>query len=847
MARLSEQLPIYNITSDGVVISDTKASITLCYKMSLPPMYVLSNEEFEEMIETFHRFLINIGEEIIVHKQDFYFREFFSLLNTNKDFTDDEDTRGFVKRAYQTHFNERPFLGMEGYIYITKVNNTGSGNNLLNSTLMNKDYVNTDAIKFQQTINNNKGILENFGIHLELIPQKDLIGNKSVIAQYLNFNKGSEEIKDISFRDNRVFVGNTEVFIYTIENEKQFSTNDFKYHSERQGLAVSYLFPFSFPLAVPHIVNQYIYIPDQKMVERDIQKRIGTLKSFDYKGSNRNAEEELEILLLKKEELGSNIVYYHCNIMCFDESNDVIEGAVTQAFSDLDMVKKTNVLSRKDLFWAGVPSNSARLIEQKKHLMCLILGLEASVLLNYENNNQYSMADKGIRLCDRIFGIPFRVDIYDDPLEKGYINNQNMTVISGSGGGKSFFTSGLLLNEYLQGGHIFCIDASYSYRIQCLMHKGVYLTFDEANKITFNPFYISFLDVKDKGNKKVKEIFGKFDETDKELNKWSQLLQERINTLLGVISVIVKGTEDRTLRFEELFITNLFFDYFKDRCVNETMKGAKFDDFYDFVSHHIFTLIKENNISEDMFNPHTFLFMLRQFCTGNSFGYLLNSEDERIKILDEQRFIVIDVAKITGDKILYGIVSVLAMDLYNQKISKLPMDIVKILCVDEAWQAFASPEMASFLKKQVKIVRKYGGRTIFISQELDDFISSEVLKESIINNSAIKVYLDMKGFKEKFDPIQKVMGISDVNKTKILSLNDPNLMKGKPKYKEVCICTGSFGAVYAVEVPYEIGVIFETNPKIVPIIENLIKEYGSVQKASIVYAENRRNQVATGV
>ena len=74
MARLSEQLPIYNITSDGVVISDTKASITLCYKMSLPPMYVLSNEEFEEMIETFHRFLINIGEEIIVHKQDFYFR-----------------------------------------------------------------------------------------------------------------------------------------------------------------------------------------------------------------------------------------------------------------------------------------------------------------------------------------------------------------------------------------------------------------------------------------------------------------------------------------------------------------------------------------------------------------------------------------------------------------------------------------------------------------------------------------------------------------------------------------------------------------------------------------------------
>ena len=286
-------------------------------------------------------------------------------------------------------------------------------------------------------------------------------------------------------------------------------------------------------------------------------------------------------------------------------------------------------------------------------------------------------------------------------------------------------------------------------------------------------------------------------------------------------------------------MSTLFFDYFKDRCLSDRMAGAKFDDFYEFASTHIFKLIEENKINE--FNPNTFLFMLKQFCSGNQFGYLLNSEDERIKTLEEQRFVVIDVAKITDDKILYGIVSVLAMDLYNQKISKLPMSTIKILCVDEAWQAFASPEMAGFLKKQVKIVRKYGGRTIFISQELNDFISSEVLKESIINNSAIKVFLDMKDFVSKFDVIQKVMGISDVNKAKILSLNDPKLMKGKPKYKEVCICTGNYGAVYAVEVPYEIGSIFETNPDNVVEMEKLIHKYDSVELASTIYAENKRN------
>lgn len=841
MAKLSEQIPIYDITPSGVIISDTKGSITLCYKMSLPPMYVLSPEEFEDMVETFHRFLLNLGEEIIVHKQDYFFRELFSSVSHNEMYEEEQnDAREFVKRAYQTHFNERPFLNMESYLYITKMNNTGNGgSNFLNTSLMSKEFANTDIIKFQQNIDNNKGILEKFDIKLELIKKDELIGKNSILAQYLNFNKNGEEIKDISFEENKIYVGTTEVRIYTIENEKQFSTNDFKYHSERQGLPVSYFFPFSFSLAIPHVVNQYIYVPTQNILEQEIQKRITTLKSFDFKRSNEDAINDLAGIILKKNELGSDLVYYHCNIMCFDETEEIIEGEITQAFSDLDIKKKLNTHSRKDLFWAGFPSNATRLVQQKKYLMSLLIGLEASVLITYEGNNQKS-TDKGILLCDRIYGIPFRVDIYNEPLKRGIINNQNMTVMSGSGGGKSYFASNLFVNEYFQGGHIFCIDASYSYRLQCLWRKGVYLTFDDSNKITFNPFYLSFLDCKKNGNEEVKKIFSeKFDEGNKFLNKHSQLLQERINTLLGVLIVITKGTDDKTTRLDEILMSTLFFDYFKDRCLSDRMTGAKFDDFYEFASTHIFELIEENKINE--FNPNTFLFMLKQFCSGNQFGYLLNSEDERIKTLDEQRFVVIDVAKITDDKILYGIVSVLAMDLYNQKISKLPMSTIKILCVDEAWQAFASPEMAGFLKKQVKIVRKYGGRTIFISQELNDFISSEVLKESIINNSAIKVFLDMKDFVSKFDVIQKVMGISDVNKAKILSLNDPKLMKGKPKYKEVCICTGNYGAVYAVEVPYEIGSIFETNPDNVVEMEKLIHKYDSVELASTIYAENKRN------
>ena len=114
------------------------------------------------------------------------------------------------------------------------------------------------------------------------------------------------------------------------------------------------------------------------------------------------------------------------------------------------------------------------------------------------------------------------------------------------------------------------------------------------------------------------------------------------------------------------------------------------------------------------------------------------------------------------------------MDLYNQKIAILGKEVKKVLCIDEAWQAISSPEMATFMKAQVKVIRKYGGQTLFISQELDDFIGSEIIKDSIINNSSVKIFADMGEFKQKFDPIRKVMAISNSNEVKIMSLNQNN-------------------------------------------------------------------------
>ena len=101
-----------------------------------------------------------------------------------------------------------------------------------------------------------------------------------------------------------------------------------------------------------------------------------------------------------------------------------------------------------------------------------------------------------------------------------------------------------------------------------------------------------------------------------------------------------------------------------------------------------------------------------------------------------------------------------------------------------------------------KTVRKYFGEAIVVTQEVDDIISSPVVKESIINNSDCKILLDQRKYMNKFDSIQALLGLTDKEKAQILSIN----MNNHPsrKYKEVWVGLGGVqSAVYATEVSSE--------------------------------------------
>ena len=141
------------------------------------------------------------------------------------------------------------------------------------------------------------------------------------------------------------------------------------------------------------------------------------------------------------------------------------------------------------------------------------------------------------------------------------------------------------------------------------------------------------------------------------------------------------------------------------------------------------------------------------------------------------------------------------MEVFINKMRRLP-GIRKLILIEEAWKAIAKEGMAEYIKYLFKTVRKYFGEAIVVTQEVDDIISSDIVKESIINNSDCKILLDQRKYMNKFDSIQKLLGLSEKEKSQILSINLSN--HPKRKYKEVWIgLGGSHSAVYATEVSLE--------------------------------------------
>ena len=244
-----------------------------------------------------------------------------------------------------------------------------------------------------------------------------------------------------------------------------------------------------------------------------------------------------------------------------------------------------------------------------------------------------------------------------------------------------------------------------------------------------------------------------------------------------------------------------------------------FDTFYEYSCERIPQMIQEKSIA---FPINEFAAILEPFHKGGKLDTILNN-DMDLNLFDE-KFIVFEIDKIKDDPVLFPIVVLIIMDVFLQK-----MRIKKgrkALIIEEAWKAISSPTMAEYIKYLYKTVRKFHGIAGVVTQELNDVIDSPIVKEAIINNSDIKILLDQSKFKDRYDEIAAILGITDVQRQQIFTINSLDNHEGRNYFKEVWICRGQSADVYGVEEPPECYMAYTTERAEKEALKIYIRHYG---------------------
>ena len=735
-------------------------------------------------------------EHSVVCKQDWFVKE------TYRPKTDDGE-QSFLTRSYELHFNERPYLNHKCYLFLTKTTRERSRrksdfNTLCRGFLLPKEITDKDAAaRFLEAVEQFERIMNDSGhIRLRRLETDEITGTKErpgLVEKYFSLSLEDETavLQDICLKPGRMRIGDKRLCLHTLSDTEDLPgrlSTDMRYErmsTDRSDCRLSFAAPVGLLLSCNHIYSQYVFIDDAQGILQMMEKNSRNMLSLSkYSRSNAVNQEWTEMYLDEAHTKGVLPVRCHCNVIAWAEDAEEFRRIRNDTGSQLAMMECTpryNTIDTPVIYWAGIPGNAGDFPSEESFYTFLE---QAVCLFAGETNYRSSPSPFGIRLADRQNGIPVHVDISDLPMKRGIITNRNKFILGPSGSGKSFFTNHLVRQYYEQGAHILLVDTGNSYQGLCRMihdrtngKDGIYITYEEDNPISFNPFYTDS---------------GKFD-----VEK-----RDSINTL---ILTLWKREDESPKRSEEVALSGAVNAYIRKISENRNIR-PDFNGFYEFVADDYRRMIEEKKVREKDFDIDGFLNVLEPFYRGGDYDFLLNSDKELD--LTGKRFIVFELDNISSNKVLLPVVTLIIMETFIAKMRRLK-GIRKMILIEECWKALMSANMSEYIKYLFKTVRKYFGEAVVVTQEVDDIISSPIVKEAIINNSDCKILLDQRKYMNKFEHIQRLLGLTEKEKGQILSINQAN-HPGR-FYREVWIgLGGTCSAVYATEVSEEEYFTFTT-------------------------------------
>ena len=749
---------------DGIGVLYTKTGeYSAILKIENPVQKYSANiDNYYEFTNLLTALAQTLGEGYAIHKQDVFIK---------KQFHDEtNDNHEFLSESYFRYFTGRTYTDVQTYLIITQENKK--------SHLFSFD--NKKWRDFLVKIRKVKDQLKDSGVDSAYL---DGATARNYVDRYFSMNFTDKIVSMTNFKvdDECISMGNKRCKVYSLVDVDCINlpsvirpyTNIEVNNTSMPVDLVSIV--DNIPLAETVIYNQMIFMPNQKRELSLLDKKKNRHASMPNP-SNLIAVEDIKKVQDVIARENKQLVYAHFNIVVslpIDEDIQKCTNHLENSFGRMGIHISKRAYNQLELFVNSFPGNCYGMNPDYDRFLTLS---DAATCLMYKEHIQHS-EDTPLKVyyTDRQ-GVPIAIDISGKEGKNKITDNSNFFILGPSGSGKSFFTNSMVRQLWEQNTDIVLVDTGNSYEGLCDYVNGKYISYTEEHPITMNPFAINR----------------------EELNI------EKIGFLKNLIMLIWKGTNGKITKTEDHLIEDVITEYYDAHFRSGTVKELSFNTFYEYSTKRIPEIVRDNHL--EGIDLATYNYLLKDFYRGGNHELTLN-ENLDTALFDET-FIVFEIDSIKDDPLLFPLVTLIIMDVFIQKM-RIKKNR-KVLVIEEAWKAIASPMMAEYIKYLYKTARKFWASVGVVTQEIQDIVGSPIVKEAIINNSDVIMLLDQSKFKERFDEIKAILGLTEVDCRKIFTINRLENKEGRSFFREVFIRRGQNAAVFGVEEPHECYMTYTT-------------------------------------
>ena len=799
--------------TDGVGVLYTKTGeYSAVLKIENPVQkYSADIDSYYDFTHLFTALAQTLGEGYAIHKQDIFVRKQFA--------SEPADGQEFLSSSYFRYFKGRPYTDSLCYLTITQ-------------EAKKSRLFSFDSKKWRDFLVKIRKVhdqLRDGGVQARFL-------NKAEASEYvdryfaMNFKDRTVSMTNFKADDETVSMGDKRCKVYSLVDVDCAAlpslvrpyTNIEVNNTEMPVDLVSVV--DSIPNAETVVYNQIIFLPNQKRELSLLDKKKNRHASIPNP-NNQMAVEDIKRVQEVIARESKQLVYTHFNMVVAVSAGADLQKCTNHlenAFGRMGIHISKRAYNQLELFVGSFPGNCYTLNEEYDRFLTLS---DAAMCLMYKERVLHSEETPlKIYYTDRQ-GVPVAIDITGKEGKNKLTDNSNFFCLGPSGSGKSFHINSVVRQLHEQGTDVVMVDTGNSYEGLCEYLGGKYISYTEERPITMNPFRI---------NREEYNI-------------------EKIDFLKNLILMIWKGSDSQIPEIEFRIVEQIIIDYYdayfngftrytdeqrevllknlfaaasrknpnkpprevdemvrKQIEVLEARRAAlkvselNFNSFFDYSFDRLEQICTENDITTISYS--TYSTMLQPFYKGGAYEKILNETVD--SALFDETFIVFEVDAIKENKKLFPIVTLIIMDVFLQKM-RIKKNR-KVLVIEEAWKAIASPLMAEYIKFMYKTARKFWASVGVVTQEIQDIIGSEIVKEAIINNSDVVMLLDQSKFKERFDEIRKILGLTEVDCKKIFTINRLENKDGRSFFREVFIRRGTTSGVYGVEEPHECYMTYTT-------------------------------------